>query len=264
MAGPKRIRRGEVLPGIPSESWNAFCEATERVQALTLAGAGTGQSAGAQRITAQVQNTTGVLIDADFPVLEIDGPVYNATDRAGVVFEGITLKGKTPTATARMADLVIVQGAIKGSGSDAFRQAVVIGPTWCNVDVTDAAHTHVIPKVGDNTRLSSAGSGTIKMFWKETGVGLKKALIILGGGGEGGGKLRIGLTRAAGISARSSLTLGSGIVDWYTSVNRPTIAATGQSDTVYNVASTAVGGNKFIIAAQDEQQTWLVIVEDCT
>lgn len=256
---PERMNVGETFIGPSASDHNDFVSAYRRVFGQNnLADRRT--SAGHNRLTVLVKNTLGSNIDSAFPVLEIDGPVFTATDRPGVVREAVTLKGKTPTATAKMSDIVIVQSRMPALR---IRPGVVQGITWCNVSVTNEAHTHVVPKVGDNTQLASASTGTVKIFWKEAGTGTKKALIILGGGGEPGGKLRAGFTNSLGISARSGITLGSGTVSWATTGTLPLLTLDGTSDTVYNIASSPVGGERWIIAAQNEQGTWLVIVEDC-
>lgn len=260
MAAPSRLSTGEAFIGPSASDHNAFVdvwEAWRRKGDFRLAR----RVGGTNALRLLALNTTGAAIDAVFPVLEIAGPVYSAANRADVVHETISLQGKTPTATATMSDLVIVQSRITAGG---LRPAVVMGPTWCTVDVTDDAHTHVEPKVGDNTQLASASSGSVKIVWKETGTGSKKALIILGGGGGGGGdNVRYGKTQAAGISAADGDTLGSGTVDRYDTSDRPNTTDTGEDDTVYNFVDDAIGGNTKILYVRDIDGTWLVAAINC-
>lgn len=262
MATPKRMVSGQAFIGPSATDHNAFVDNVETVRRLSTLDRPRRTGVSAQ-LKVLVNNTTGALINVEFPVLEIDGPNSTPADRFQVVHELITLKGKTPTATAKMSDIVIVQSRIPPGGENC-RPAVLMGPTWCLVNVTNAAHTHVVPTTGDNTKLTSASSGTTKIHWKESGTGTKKALIILGGGGESGGKLRVGKTKAAGISARTGTTLGVGTVDRYGTASRPALTNLTIVDTVYNIAGTAVAGNAWIAYGEDEQGTLIVLVEDCT
>jgi len=82
-----------------------------------------------------------------------------------------------------------------GSAEDgAFARGVVSGVAVCDIDVTDAAHEFAAPTPGDETQLTSAGSGPARIVWKESGTGTKRAVVLIsqgagdnGGGGGGGG-----------------------------------------------------------------------------
>jgi hypothetical protein len=179
---PNRINKGDILPGIPTDGWNAFVHTWQRVQAMRKPGNGPGAAASVPHVIAEIQNTTGDLIDAEFPILAMGEPVFTFADNAEAIRDAPRFKGTTPDADTQIGDVAIVQGPI---GDDEFRVAIIQGPAHCEIDVTDESHTHAKPKADDNTKLESATSGA-KIRWKESGTGTKKAVIVLGGGAGGG------------------------------------------------------------------------------
>ena len=79
--------------------------------------------------------------------------------------------------------------------------------------------------------------------------------------------LIIAKSASATITARSTDTPGSGLVDFYHitgSTDLTLTAISGSSDqTVYNIASSEVAANTFLLVQQDEDGYYWVVVEDC-
>ncbi len=149
-------------------------------------------------------------IDTEFPVLKIGEPMFTTDDRDNVLYEPIAFKGDTPDAGTTVGEIAIIQGPIFGSDdADVLSrgQGIIMGPTWCTVEVTDEAHTHAAPTDGENTKLTSGSSGA-KIYWKESGTGTKKAVVILGGGGDGGGAVARGTCKVTSLIDAASDSMG--------------------------------------------------------
>lgn len=182
-------RKGDKVEGIPTDDWNEFCRTSKKLDQLLKNGPPPSPFSGASTLTVQVFNTTGDLIEARFPILKLSAPCFTVEDRETVINEGILFNGETPDADTSIGDIAIVQGPIADGVCGA---AVFIGPTWCEVEVTDEDHTHAAPSDGENTKLASGGGGA-KIIWKESGTGTKKAVVMLGGGGSGDTSLNFGV-----------------------------------------------------------------------
>jgi len=195
MSEPKKIRQGETLPGISESGWNAFVDTTKQFRQQLPRAQSKRSSGGASVVTETVSNETGSDITADFPILVLGESVFTTTDDPSVDRRKIVFKGTTPTETTGIGDIAILQSPA-GTGSNGLRRGVIFGPTWCDVDVTDEAHTHATPKDADNTKLKSGKSGALIKV-KPTGIGVKRCLIQLGGGIGDHFQLVRGVTTAA-------------------------------------------------------------------
>lgn len=171
--------KGDKVTGIPTDDWNEFCRTAKTVSQFIKNPFQPGQSSVADTLTIQVFNETGAQIEARFPILKITAPAFTFEDRESVIDEGISFNGDTPDSDTTIADIVIVQGPIQDGVSG---PGIKAGYSWCEVDVTDEAHTHAAPSDGDNEKLASGSSGA-SILWKESGTGTKKAVVLLGGGG---------------------------------------------------------------------------------
>lgn len=127
-----------------------------------------------------VLNDSGAAIDAPFPILRLTSPVVDTTANVNAPYQEAAFKGDTPDADTGSA-FVIVQGPLANAVA---RPAVLIGLSWCKVNVTSAADSHATTIDGDNTKLQGGGAG-VPILWKEAGTGDKWALVLLGGGGSG-------------------------------------------------------------------------------
>jgi hypothetical protein len=77
----------------------------------------------------------------------------------------------------------------------------------------------------------------------------------------GGGGARVFLTGGSGIPARSGTTLGSATCTRYLATGGTLTASTTQ--TVYNLAGSAIAENSYIIAVLVEN-VWIAVMEDCS
>lgn len=68
----------------------------------------------------------------------------------------------------------------KDALEDEVVDGVIIGLTGCHIDVTDEDHQYARPIKDQHEYLESASKGSARIRWKESGIGIKKAFVILG------------------------------------------------------------------------------------
>lgn len=86
-------------------------------------------------------------------------------------------------------------------------------------------------------------------------------VISIGGGGSS--SVAHFIAPAGGIPARSGLTMGSASCDLYSSSSGGVLSDTTDQITVYNMASTAFGGDRHGVAILNDAGLYVAIVEDC-
>lgn len=200
MGNLRYLTPGERLAGYPADAHNAFFDTYKRVHQQGGPSNGTGQTSSVPTVTCLVENSTGADITADFPILKLTGTVFDYDDSEQAIYRGVAFTGGTPAADTDIGNVAVVQGPI---ANGAMRAAVLLGPTWCQVNVSDAAHTFAKPKASSAELASDAASGA-RIIWKQTGTGTKWALVLLGGGGSAE-KLR--LVRGQSVGAQSGATI---------------------------------------------------------
>jgi hypothetical protein len=174
------IHKGEVLPGYPTEAHNAFYRVWQEHSLQPPGGGPPGTGRGSEAVEVQIKNTSGALIDTQFPVLKISGLVFDFDDNNQAIFGTPVLTGITPDSSTDITNIAIVQGPIP---NNAVRRAIIQGATWCRVNVTNANHTHAKPAASDDEKLvSDAGVGA-RILWKQSGTGTKVCYLMVGGGG---------------------------------------------------------------------------------
>lgn len=77
--------------------------------------------------------------------------------------------------------------------------------------------------------------------------------------------MAVAMVDPGGISARTSTTLGTGIVTFYgIDTAGGILTETTETATVYNISSSNIAGNKYVVVARETRTLqWVVIVEDC-
>lgn len=170
----ERIRPGDVLPGIPSGSWNEFVDTAEFAQGLA--------------------NPTGVdgpvaLADGSLPVtvkLHEKLPAYSvvAIER-GSTEEPTGLElGRLPFLDTVAPDEDKPFAITRRHGEpDENVPATLLGQTWVQIDIQNAADETCGIIDGDTDKLES-GKGSTPIIWKESGTGVKWAIVQLGVGGS--------------------------------------------------------------------------------
>ena len=172
------IQVGQELDGYPAVSHNFFGESIEELQAFTNAPHADTTPPPNNEIA--VFNDTGEDINTMFPVLRLYEAAYKPADEILALSAGVHMLGKKPdTSTVTDLKFAILQGPAQ---EDQIVPAIYNGPSWVKLDVTDDSLDHAEPIDGDATKLKASSSGVV-ILWKETGVGEKWAIVLLGAAG---------------------------------------------------------------------------------
>jgi len=170
----------KVKPGQPyspsSKAHNAFVDAAEYVQRLKSSTGRTPLRDNWQATILQAKNVSGYDCQR-FDVLGIDSVFPTPAANLDAFKNGPILRGTTPAAGTHEGKFVVL---LEPANNNKIVPACVAGVCVAKVNVTDAAHTHVDVKDGDRGSLASGPWGSALILWKETGTGVKWAVIRLG------------------------------------------------------------------------------------
>lgn len=201
-----------------------------------------------------VINDSGAAIDAEFPILRLTTPVVTVADNANAPYNAVDFKGDTPDADTK-ANFAVLQGP---APADRARPAVVIGATWCKVNILDAAHQFATSIDADDTKLESSTAG-VRILWKETGTGDKWAIVLLG-------------TAPGGMNVIHGLAVGAMSASTHTIDNVELINGADPRDDTTDAAETVAVENPFgyttddngkIRAEQADNGDWIVTDAEC-
>jgi hypothetical protein len=178
----KKVQPGEKLR-IPAAAYNAFIDTARDLRQR--------QQSQKQDDRPQQRDTGIVLVKnasgADrnrFDVLGIDNTVVTPSDNLDQFKNKVALGGVTPTESDHTGRFVIL---LEPLVSGAIGQAVAAGVSPAQVDVQDEDDRFADVKDGDAASLKTASSGAAAILWKESGTGVKWAVVRIGAGGGGGG-----------------------------------------------------------------------------
>ena len=176
----RKVRPGDPLR-IPARAYNAFVDAaleTKRRQQDRRAGElwDGGRSFIGGGVVA-VRNDSGADLDR-YHALAIDGPLFAPDDDGPEKsFQNrLAFKGITPTDTTRAGSFAIAREPIP---QGEVGLCVVHGVTPARILIEDEEHAFA-EVARDETVLTSVGSGSAAILWKEEGVGEKWALVEVG------------------------------------------------------------------------------------
>jgi len=171
----KKVQRGQPLV-IPASTYNAFVDAAQDYQRRKLSQQSTGLSTSRDADMVLVKNSSGA-DRARFEILGINAPVITPTDNLDQFLNRPALSGVIPTAANHWGKFVILAEPIRNG---------LLGLGWLSgvcpvkVDIVNANHWHA--DVADNiaANLKSSGGGAAQILWKESGTGVKWAVVRLG------------------------------------------------------------------------------------
>jgi hypothetical protein len=171
------VRAGEPMK-FSATAYNAFADAAAKIARIRERQNPPVKSARNDEIV-KIKNESGADIVA-FSMLEIIGSLndpdtYEADFRKRVVLRGATPDGDTGTR------FVI---ALEPIEYGEFGDARVSGVFPCKVSVTDSAHNFCGYAAG-SAGLVSAVSGPVEILWKQTGLGVKWAVVRIGSSATG-------------------------------------------------------------------------------
>jgi hypothetical protein len=174
----KKVQSGDKLR-MPAAAYNAFVDT-----AMDLRRRQQSQEQGAT----PEQRQTGIILvrndsgedRARFDVLGISNTVVTPTDNLDAFKAKVVLAGVKPTeADHKGCFVVLLEPIVTGK----IGRAVAAGVSVARVNITDADHKFADVSDNDAGQLKSTDSGAAAIFWKESGTGVKWAVVRIGAGG---------------------------------------------------------------------------------
>jgi hypothetical protein len=171
----RRLSKGERLPGIPTETWNAIVRASEWVERHRqggLVGEFTPESS-----AVNIKNSSGADIDTGY-ILGLGSPIITVSDNLAAFKEAASFVCDTPASPTHVGKFCIAAEPIPdGKIGKAFIDGVAI----CKVQVdSDSKQEFADIKHGERSKLIARYSGAARILWKESGTGDKWAIVLLG------------------------------------------------------------------------------------
>jgi hypothetical protein len=180
----KRVLPGDPLAGYPAEALNYMMDAARKVNS-GQSGLSGESVAGSDKSTINVKNSTGDDLEAYSVIGLTRSVVYDETDNIRSYKRDPVIVGNTPSEQGRFA--ITLQPIPNGKRG----RAMVLGVSYCKVDVTDADHEFADIASGETGYLRSAETGTARILRKPDGTGELDCVVMLTGvsadDGEGNG-----------------------------------------------------------------------------
>lgn len=175
---PEKVNRG--APFIyPASTHNAFVDAAvdHQRRAMSTESETLPRVRGSNLVL--VRNDSGEN-RARFDILGIDVPVILPEDNLPEFSNRVALSGITPTIDDHASKFVVLDVPL---GEGAFGLGWLSGVTPVRIDVIDLDHAQADVTDGFAGHLKSGSSGVAQILWKELGLGVKWAVVRLGGAG---------------------------------------------------------------------------------
>lgn len=157
-------------------------------------------------LTALIRNDTGAGLD-EFSVLRITDWLISPVDRPFEVQDRPAFAGATPNATTNL--VVVTQEPISDGG---IGLATLAGHAVVDILVNDSSHEYATPINGDNTKLTSAATGPIRIIKWETSGSTRRAEVLLLNDAAATAGIRILGGTSGDISAVTKLTVGNAVL----------------------------------------------------
>jgi hypothetical protein len=188
----KKVKPGDPLV-IPASTFNTFVDVAGDFLRRQHQQGQTGTPAGRQSGIVLVKNTSGADRNR-FDILGVDGVVIAPADNLDGFKNQVALVGVTP-ASSHAGRFVILQEPIV-----AGEVGLAVAAGVCPVKVNVAAESDTLAEAvtGDAGKLASGATGSAIILWKETGTGVKWAVVRLGSPAGGAAAIPVKLTASAG------------------------------------------------------------------
>ncbi len=174
MGNLKKVQSGSPLV-IPAQTFNAFIDAARDYQDRQHGQHSTGMPSPRGDLVL-IKNASGA-DRARFDILGIDTIVINPTDNFTEFTNRPALSGVTPTEADHWGKFAILAEPIRNG---ALGLGWLAGMCPVKVLVSKEAHGHADVYSGVTAILRSSGSGAAQILWKESGTGVKWAVVRLG------------------------------------------------------------------------------------
>jgi hypothetical protein len=174
MADLQKVQSGDDLV-IPASTYNAFIDAARGYQAGPMQRAGNYQSGQSSTDIIYIKNTCGAA-RARFEILALGAPLFLPTVAPDEFKNRIVLSGIAPTSSTPPGRFAVL---LEPLAINAIGRAQVSGV--CPAYVNFAADTDSFANVATGAyNMAGGSSGAAEVLWKETGTGLKWAIVRLG------------------------------------------------------------------------------------
>ena len=167
----KKVQPGQQVR-IPAEAYNSFIDAARFVRQRHNGFQQTGDIFRQTGIV-KVRNDSGA-DRARFDVLGIDSPVITPTVNLQAFKNDVALVGVVPAQAVHSGRFVIL---LEPLAAGAIGRGFCAGVCPARVQVDDIDQLYCDVEDGDPTRLRAGYSGPARILWKETGTGLKWAVV---------------------------------------------------------------------------------------
>ena len=169
-----KVRSGDPLK-IPAGTFNTFVDSARDYLQRQQGTGGRPTQAFRQTGIVPVKNGSGT-DRGRFGVLGIDGPIFTPTESLETFTNTVALKGITPSTASHAGKFVIL---LEPVADGEIGMGCVAGVCPAVVNVTDASHEYA-DIIDGATILTSCRSGAAKILWRESGTGLKWAIVRIG------------------------------------------------------------------------------------
>ena len=174
----KKVQPGDKLR-MPAVAYNAFIDTTMALRRR--------QQSQEQSGTPQLKQSGIILLRNDsaedrnrFDVLGISNTVITPTDNLDAFKNQIVLAGVKPTPADHAGKFAIL---LEPVANGKIAQAVSAGVAIVRINVSDADHAFADVSDNEAGQLQSGESGAAMILWKESGTGVKWAVVRIGAGG---------------------------------------------------------------------------------
>jgi hypothetical protein len=171
----QKVKAGDKLR-MPAAAYNAFIDAAKDFQNRQRNTDGSAQPGAEPSSTVVlVKNDSGAGLER-YAVLGISGPIYTPDDNLDSFKNKLAFIGAVPTTAGYTGKFAVL---LEPAANGTIVRAVVAGVVPVKVDFGDAAHGFADVKNLDSTSLKSNAAGSAQILWKQSGTGVKWALVRL-------------------------------------------------------------------------------------
>jgi len=176
----KKVSKGDPLR-IPADTFNTFIDVAQAFRDRQQSQAGGFQFTPLPTGIVTVRNASGEDQDR-FAVLCITGIVIPPADNESEFKNRPTFEADVPSEANLNKCVILCEPIADGR----FGQAMIAGVTPVHLDVQSETHEFAVPKSGTTSSLQSTAGGPIRILWKESGTGVRWAVVQfpVGGGSQ--------------------------------------------------------------------------------
>lgn len=165
----RRLRPGDGLEAISATAYNAMLDMLEGGSSHSTSPLS--ETAGGGPFNAVLaKNNTGNALPA-FGIVRLAQPLFLPSDVLANFQRRYAYSALKPTGPSNFAVM------LSKAGAGDLKHASIAGVAPVTIDVQDEDHDRAAPINNDSQKLASGFAGTAEILWKESGTGLKQAVI---------------------------------------------------------------------------------------